>query len=74
MRPLPIKMTTLALMISSMLSYPALARAGEDTKAPSGPTSTGGERAKETGQFSQAGHSAMMSIGDARLAIFNGDP
>jgi hypothetical protein len=33
-----------------------------------------GEKAKDMRQFSQAGHSAMMNIGDARLAIFNGDP
>jgi hypothetical protein len=26
------------------------------------------------GDFSQAGHAAMMNIGDARLAIFDGDP
>ncbi len=63
-------------MVSSALSYPALARAAENTKPPpaSSSSATGGESLKNMRQFSEAGHSAMMDIGDARLAIFDGNP
>jgi hypothetical protein len=76
MRNVPIKLSALALMASSVLCYPALAQTADDTKPPasSGATPTGGEKTKDLRQFSQAGHSAMVNIGDARLAIFNGDP
>ena len=75
MKNVTFQISALALMISSLLSYSALAQTTEDTKSPhmTGATSTGGD-AKDMRQFSQAGHSAMMNIGDARLAIFNGDP
>jgi len=76
MNHVPVKISALALMMTSALAHPALAGTTAATKPP--PTSLatpiGGEKAKDIGEFSQAGHSAMMNIGDARLAIFDGDP
>ncbi len=76
MNNVPLKMSALALIISSVLTYPTLAEAADDTKpsAPAAATPAGGRNAGDIRQFSQAGHSAMLNIGDARLAIFNGDP
>lgn len=76
MRNLPLKISAFALMAPFILTYPALAQTEEASKLPatSGVTAAVGEKAKDMRQFSQAGHSAMMNIGDARLAIFNGDP
>jgi hypothetical protein len=52
-----------------------LAHAADSTKPP--PTSSAaagaGQKAKNMQQFAEAGHSVMMDIDDARLAIFNGD-
>jgi len=63
-------------MMTSALAYPAPAETNADAKPPStsGATPTSGVKIKDMRQFSQAGHSAMMNIGDARLAIFDGDP
>ncbi len=76
MNHVPFKISTLCLMMSSVLTYPALARAAEETKPPptSAATRAGGQNDEDLRQFSQAGHSAMMNIADARLAIFNGEP
>jgi len=76
MKNVPLKVSAVALMASSILAYPALARAAEDIKPPSTSNAVpgAGQSGKNFRQFSQAGHSAMMNIGDARLAIFNGDP
>ena len=71
-----IKTPALVLMIGSIIAYPALAQTTQDTKPPPNlhASPAGGQNAKETRQFSQAGHAALMNIGDARLAIFSGDP
>ena len=76
MKNIPHGTTALVLMIGSVLAYPTLAQAaqGANTPPPSHASAPGGEKRKETQQFSQAGHSALLNIGDARLAIFNGDP
>jgi len=76
MKNFPFKKTTLALMISSVLAYPAMTLAADGSSPPpaSEATPTGANKAMDMGQFSQAGHSAMANIADARLAIFNGDP
>ena len=76
MKNAPVKISALALMMSSALAHPALARAAEDSKAPpaSSTLPAGAQNTQKLRQFSEAGHSAMMNIGDARLAIFNGDP
>jgi hypothetical protein len=76
MKNVPVKLSTLALLMSAIFAYPALAQAAEDTKPlrSAGAAPTGGQKDKDMSQFSQAGHSAMMNIGDARLAIFNGEP
>jgi len=75
MNNFPFKKTTLALMMSSVLVYPAMTQAAEGNKpsASSEATPAGSNKAMDMGQFSQAGHSAMANIADARLAIFNGD-
>jgi hypothetical protein len=75
MKNTSIKLSALALIMSA-LAYPSLARAAEDTKPPptSSATPTSGQNVTKMRQFSEAGHSAMMNISDARLAIFNGDP
>jgi hypothetical protein len=66
----------LVLMIGSVLAHPALAdnAQGANAAPASHATAVGAEKIRETQQFSHAGHSAMLNIGDARLAIFNGDP
>jgi hypothetical protein len=76
MNHVPVKISALALMMTSALAHPALAGTTAATKPPPAALATpiGGEKAKDIGEFSQAGHSAMMNIGDARLAIFDGDP
>jgi hypothetical protein len=71
----PLKISALALAMSSVLAYPMLVHATEETKPPAtASTPAAGQNVKALRQFSEAGHSAMMNIGDARLAIFNGDP
>lgn len=76
MTNISLKTPVLAAMIGSIVAFPVLAQTTQDTKQP--PSSralpSAGDNLKETRQFSQAGHSAMLNIGDARLAIFNGDP
>jgi len=76
MKHVPLALSALALMMTSALAYPAPAETNADAKPPStsGATPTSGVKIKDMRQFSQAGHSAMMNIGDARLAIFDGDP
>jgi hypothetical protein len=76
MKNMPYSTPALVLMIGSALAYPALAETaqGANTPPPSHATAVAGEKLKETQQFSQAGHSALLNIGDARLAIFDGDP
>jgi hypothetical protein len=76
MKNVTVKMSAIALVMSSVLAYPARAHAAEDSKTPttSSAMPTGAQDAKKLREFSEAGHSAMMNIGDARLAIFNGDP
>ncbi len=72
----PYKISSLALLVSAILSLPALAQTADGAKMPaaSGVTASMAEKNDDMRQFSQAGHLAMMNIGDARLAIFNGDP
>jgi hypothetical protein len=78
MKHIPLKMSV-ALAVCCALACPLLAGAAEDTKpplavnAPAAANSASGQIGSDTRKFSQAGHSAMMNIGDARLAIFNGD-
>jgi hypothetical protein len=76
MKNVAFKTSAFALIMCSVLTYPALAQAAEEVKPPptSNATPTAGPRDKAMRQFSQAGHSAMINIGDARLAIFNGEP
>ncbi len=76
MNVMPLRISAVALAMSSVLAYPMLVRAAEDTKPPptSSATATGSQNVKRLRQFSEAGHSAMMNIADARLAIFDGDP
>ena len=75
MKKVPLTASALALMISSVLAYPALSQAAEGDKTSTTSTATPiDSRDKDLRQFSQAGHTAMMNIGDARLAIFNGEP
>jgi hypothetical protein len=70
------KMSAVALMISSVIGYSALAHAADSTKPPPAASTapSGGQTRNNMRDISQAGHSAMMNIDDARFAIFNGDP
>jgi hypothetical protein len=76
MRYVSLKTSAIALMMSSVVASPMLAHAADSTKPPpeSSAAAGAGPDANNMQQFAGAGHSVMVDIDDARLAIFNGDP
>lgn len=62
------------VMTLPLLAYSVLTQAAEDAVPVKSALATPSPQDQAARQFSEAGHSAMLSIRNARIAIFNGDP